>query len=196
MAFIQFSRSCPSLTLASKVHHLHQPHISTGLLPCGTQIDLCYVHECVCVLCHFSLCLTLCNTMDCSLPGSSVHGITQARILEWVAISSSRESSQPRDQTCISHISCITGGFFTHWSTWEAQPEIWRIQIKGTGLCHLGTPDLTTSVWQPGTLLLHLLVILPSLKLETAVPFLWVLQYESPLLSGIRNYKNRERELS
>ena len=42
----------------------------------------------------------LCNTMDCSLPGSSVRGILQARILEWVAISSSRGSSQPRDQTC------------------------------------------------------------------------------------------------
>ena len=46
-------------------------------------------------------------------PGSSAHGITQRRILEWVAISSSRGSSQPRDQTCISHDSCIAGGFFT-----------------------------------------------------------------------------------
>ena len=45
-------------------------------------------------------CLTLCNPMDCSPPGSSVHGVFQARILEWVAISSSRGSSQPRDQTC------------------------------------------------------------------------------------------------
>ena len=43
------------------------------------------------------LCLTLCDPMDCSLPGSSIHGIFQARILEWVAISFSRGSSQPRD---------------------------------------------------------------------------------------------------
>ena len=49
-------------------------------------------------------CLTLCNPMDYSLPGSSVHEISQARILEWVAISYSRG---PRDQTCISYISCI-----------------------------------------------------------------------------------------
>ena len=42
-------------------------------------------------------CLTLCNPMDCSLPGSSTHGIFQARVLEWVAISFSRGSSQPRD---------------------------------------------------------------------------------------------------
>ena len=43
------------------------------------------------------LCPTLCDPMDCSPPGSSVHGISQERILEWVAISSSRGSSQPRD---------------------------------------------------------------------------------------------------
>ena len=45
------------------------------------------------------LCLTLCDPMDCSPPGSSTHGILQVRVLEWVAISSSRGSSQPRDQT-------------------------------------------------------------------------------------------------
>ena len=50
------------------------------------------------------LCLTLCDPMDCSLLGSSVHGILQARILEWVAISFTRGSSQPRDRT---HVSCI-----------------------------------------------------------------------------------------
>ena len=44
-------------------------------------------------------CLTLCDPMDCSLPGSSVHGIFQARVLEWVAISFSRGSSWPRDQS-------------------------------------------------------------------------------------------------
>ena len=54
--------------------------------------------------------LTLCDTMDCSLPGSAVHGISQARILEWVAISFSRVSSQPRDQICVS---CLAGRFFT-----------------------------------------------------------------------------------
>ena len=52
------------------------------------------------------LCLTLCDPMDCSPPGSSLHGIFQARILEWVAISSSMGSSQCRDQTHVSWISC------------------------------------------------------------------------------------------
>ena len=55
-------------------------------------------------------CLTLCDPMDCSLPDSSVHGIFQARILEWVAISFSRGSSQPRDRT---QVSCIAGRHFT-----------------------------------------------------------------------------------
>ena len=72
------------------------------------------VRERVCVCVCLSVCLsqsrpTLCNFMDCSLPGSSVHGILQARILEWVAIPSSRGSSQPRDQT---QVSCIAGRFF------------------------------------------------------------------------------------
>ena len=51
-------------------------------------------------------CLTLCNPMNYSPTGSSVHGILQARILEWVAMPSSRGSSQSRDQTSISYVSC------------------------------------------------------------------------------------------
>ena len=60
--------------------------------------------------------LTLCNPMDCSPPGSSVHGILQARILEWVAIPFSRASSQPRNQT---EVSCIADRFLTSWATRE-----------------------------------------------------------------------------
>ena len=59
-------------------------------------------------------CPTICDSMDCSLPDSSVHGISQTRRLEWVAVSLSRGSSRPRDQNCIS---CLAGGSFT----WEAQ---------------------------------------------------------------------------
>ena len=59
-------------------------------------------------------CPTLWDPMDCSLPGSSIHGISQERILEWVAISFSRGSSPPRDQTGVSH---ITGRRFTVWAT-------------------------------------------------------------------------------
>ena len=62
----------------------------------------------------------LCNTMSCSPPGSSVQGISQARILEWITISSSRGSSRPREQT---HVTCFsrTGRrVLYHWATWEA----------------------------------------------------------------------------
>ena len=62
-------------------------------------------------------CPTLCDPMDCSPPGSSVYGILQARILEWVAIPFSRGSSWPRDQT---QVSCIAARFFTIWATREA----------------------------------------------------------------------------
>ena len=61
---------------------------------------------CACVL-RPQLCPTLCNPIDCSPPGSTVHGIFQARILEWIAISYSRGSSRPKDRTLIPCISCI-----------------------------------------------------------------------------------------
>ena len=52
-------------------------------------------------------CVTLCDSMDCSPPGSSVHGVLQVRILEWVVIPFSRGSSRPRDQAHVSYVSCI-----------------------------------------------------------------------------------------
>ena len=67
-------------------------------------------------------CLTLCNPMDCSLPGFSVYGIFQARVLEWVAISFFRGSSWPRDWT---QVSCIAGRHFTLWATREALSTLW-----------------------------------------------------------------------
>ena len=62
----------------------------------------------------YQSCPTLCDPMDCSPPGSSVHGILQARLLEWVAISYSKGSSWPRDQT---QIFCVAGRVFTIWAT-------------------------------------------------------------------------------
>ena len=81
------------------------------------------------------LCLPLCNPMDCSPPGSSVHGILQAGILQWVAIPSSRGSSWPRDQTHISYVSCIgrwvLSVHFSHsvvsdslWPPWTAASQV------------------------------------------------------------------------
>ena len=70
--------------------------------------------------------LTLCDSMDCSPPGSSVHGILQARTLEWIAIPFSRGSSWPRDWTQVSY---IADRFFTIWATREApiKKKMWNI---------------------------------------------------------------------
>ena len=73
-----------------------------------------YVYVSVCV----QLCLTLCNPIDYSLPGSSAHGILQARILEWVVISSSRGSSQPRVRIRVSCGSCTGRQILYHCATW------------------------------------------------------------------------------
>ena len=62
-------------------------------------------------------CPAFCNPMNYRLPGSPVHRILQARILEWVSMTNSRGSSQPRDWTWVS---CIAGGFVTNWATREA----------------------------------------------------------------------------
>ena len=65
-------------------------------------------------------CPTLAIPMDCSPPNSSVYGILQARIQEWVAMPFSRGSSRPKDQTCVSRLSCIGRRILYPWATWEA----------------------------------------------------------------------------
>ena len=90
------------------INHLLRP--SGKCLKCSAQnyLKACQVLCCCCLVAK--LYLTVCDLMDCSPPGSSVQGILQARVLEWVAIPSSRGSSWPRDQTWVS---CIAGWFFT-----------------------------------------------------------------------------------
>ena len=68
---------------------------------------------------------TLCDPGDCSLPGSSVHGILQARVLEWVAIPSSRASSPPRDGTHVCYISSFGRRILYCCATWES-PTIFK----------------------------------------------------------------------
>ena len=70
----------------------------------------------VCVCSVAQLCLTLCDPIDCSPTATSVHGILQTRILEWVPIPFSRGSSRPRDWT---HISCSGRRILYHWATWQ-----------------------------------------------------------------------------
>ena len=96
-----------------------------------------YTACCCCLV--IKSCLTLCYPTDWSLLGSSVHGIFQARILEWVAISFSRGSSWPRDQT---HISCIGRWIHYHWATSTTQqidPQI-----------HIFSQEISESEWPAG----------------------------------------------
>ena len=72
-------------------------------------------------------CLTLCDLMDCSPPGSTVHGILQARILEWVTIPSSSRSSQSIDQT---QVSSITGGFFAAEPPGKVKQKQWETEAE------------------------------------------------------------------
>ena len=89
-----------------------------------------------CALCFVTQsCLTLCDPMDCSPAGSSVHGILQARILEWVAMPSTRGSSQPRDRTLVSR---TAGKFFTAWASRDIQG---LFICNGLKIC-ISIPDL------------------------------------------------------
>ena len=108
-----------------------------GKAPACLMVDHCLwrnsltvweIHLCVCSVAQ--LCLTLWDHMDYSPPGSSVHGISQARMLEWVAVSYSREFSWPRDWT---HISCVAGRFFTNEP--PGKPVEFTTTPKSTGSC-------------------------------------------------------------
>ena len=112
--------------------------------------------ECV----HAQSCLTLCDPMDCSPPGSFVHEISQARILEWVAIFPSRGSSSPRDRTCIF---CMVGRLY-YWATREVSCAIsmgtsWRTHSLRFSSTPARSNTLRTGSAQLGS---HLHILLPS----------------------------------
>ena len=89
------------------------------------------------------LCPTLWDRMDCSLPGSSVHGIFKTRILKWVAISFSRRSSLPRDWTQVSH---IVGRHFTVWATREL-PSWWDYTLSQSSAILRYSPPWKKAQW-------------------------------------------------
>ena len=128
------SRQNPRLLPVSRAPYMpfwpfRSPHFSypePSTLPCPQHLacskpsaKMCvFMSSCACLV--IQLCPTLFYPMDCSPPGCSTHWIFQARVLEWVAISFSRRSSQPRDQTHVSRVSCTGQQILYHWATWEA----------------------------------------------------------------------------
>ena len=125
----------------------------------------------------------------CSPPGSSVHGILQARILEWVAISSSRGSSQHRDQTCVYHVSCIAGRFFT------AEPlgkslMVLDIAIKSWSInCSFQNPGRVSFKRGPqDSVFIHSWCHFPGRKLRFSLSNL-----DSHFLTGVEIVKSSDR---
>ena len=104
-------------------------------------------------------CVWFCDPVDCSPPGSSVHGILQARILEWVAMPSFRGSSWPRDWT---QVSCIAGGFFAIWAPRKPNPNLSPPVIHATAPNALAAlaafPSWDCNIW-----------ILPQLRFSHAL---------------------------
>ena len=95
--------------------------------------------------------LTLCDPINCSLPGSCIHGISQARILEWVAIPFSRGSSRSRNRT---QLSCTASRFFTIWATREAPREANRTSNLGPKDCKSAANSIA-AVWRLPVHVMH-----------------------------------------
>ena len=107
--------------------------------------DISFSNFYVCECSVTQSCPTICDPIDCSLPGSSVHGISQVGILEWVAIPFSRGSSQPRDRTHVLGVSCIGRWILYHWA----------ISLFKTNVSFLSLPQsrqLTTPTFSNGIL--------------------------------------------
>ena len=102
------------------------------ILPTGPLLKKFVSKPDVCMCVSHCSHVQLCNPTDCSPPGPSVHGVLQARTLEWAAVPSSRGSSPPRDRTCVPYVSCI--------GRWVLHHE-----------CHLGSPTPWCSHANPMT---------------------------------------------
>jgi len=124
---------------------VHETNAIIWCRKCSLLCESVRVFVCACS----QLCLTLHNSMDCSPPGSPVHGIFQAKLLEWVAISSSRGSSLLRDRTRASCVSWIAGGFFINCTTDTCCMYMLYIQHGGVlvSIGHLPIRELSQWLW-------------------------------------------------
>ena len=114
------------------------------------QYDLCLLAK------SLQLYPTLCNPVDCSPPGSSVHGILQARILEWVAMPSSRDLPDPRTELTSLVSPALPGTFFTSSTIWEAHTALYHplfliFIFFGHATWHVG-PQFLDQGWNPDPL--------------------------------------------
>ena len=129
--FLWFLKWCITVIGLQILNHpvsWHKSHLIFIFWPYGMAYGILF--PCVCARLS-QLCLTLCDPIDCSPPGSSFHEILQARILQWVAMPSFSRSSWLSDWTCISYVSCISRRVLYH-------------------SCHLGSPEFPDHRSNPG----------------------------------------------
>ena len=129
------------------------------------------------------------NPMDCSLPGFSVHGISQARMLEWVVLSSSRRSSRPRDRT---HVSCIGRQIVYHWATRQVH-QACTANYEALSMCRhfVGTEDRASREQKEGFPGGHSLQGKTDEKKSTIRS---ALEEEDILIVGAEDHRGEERE--
>jgi len=146
------------------------------------------IHIYVCCAKSCQLCPTLCGPVACSPLSSSVHGILQAGILEWVAISSSRESSQPRDWTRVSYVSCIGRQVFYDYCRLSAVQSLSRVRLCNHMNCSKQASVSITNSWSSARIM-SIESVMPSSHLILCLPLLLPLQSltasESFLMSQI-----------
>ena len=107
-------KTCTQMSLLQNLHIVKYWETSNCTAIKDQMHKIWYLWKCHIACMHAKSLQSLWDSMDCSPPGSCVHGILQARILEWVAMPSSRGSSQPKDWMHISYVSCISGQILYH----------------------------------------------------------------------------------
>ena len=157
---VWLTRGCGSLTLPASQEGIYCCVTSPGKYQ--NSVRSMVSTECVSLLYHVlnvcaKSCVTLCNPMGYSLPGSSVYGILQARILEWVAMFSSRESSWPTDKTPRLKFPALAGRFFTTGTTWEAH-------------CKVKKSSWTIISWEPSIIIIIIIPFLMFFKVSLKAP--------------------------
>ena len=149
-------------------HHVSTSRSSVGMQELGitghdsqwsvaSSLGFLFHKDTMCCCLLVKSCLTLWDPMYCSPPGSSIHGISQERILEWVATSFSRGSSWARDQT---HVSCIGRRVLYRWAIGDALKTLWQVSVS----CSIMSNSLWPMDWSPPGSFVH--GILQARKLE------------------------------
>ena len=175
---------CPTVLDFLPIYVTTENWVDFSVLYSGFSLVIYFINRSLAQL--LQSCPTLYDPMDCSPPGSSVHGILQARILEWVAMPFSKGSSWPRDRTWVSFVSCIAGEFFTteppgkphsvHSSVFMGFPGGSEVKASACNAGDLSNPNLPIHPTPLPPLGVHTFVLcvcvsISALQIGSSVPF-------------------------